>query len=100
MTGEDVEVVCGEWEIGKIPFSTSGEEYNLVMQIENIKRHPHYEIVRSRNGDQTQYVINDIAVIIVEAVDQRYFAKNQVYPACLPLGIFHNLSLQMSKVGK
>ena len=34
MTGEDVEVVCGEWEIGIIPYSTSGEKYNLVLTIE------------------------------------------------------------------
>ena len=36
MTGEDVEVVCGEWEIGDTPYSTSGEKYNIVLQIKVI----------------------------------------------------------------
>ena len=36
MTGEDVEVVCGEWEIGDTPYSTSGEKYNLVLPIKVI----------------------------------------------------------------
>ena len=30
MTGDDVEVICGEWEIGNIPQQESGEEYNVV----------------------------------------------------------------------
>ena len=36
MTGDDVEVVCGDWEIGKKAWSTSGEEYNVVFNIEVI----------------------------------------------------------------
>ena len=34
MTGKDVEVVCGEWEIGDKPYRTSGEEFNLVLNIQ------------------------------------------------------------------
>ena len=34
MTGGDVEVVCGEWEIGEKPYRTSGEDYNLVLNIQ------------------------------------------------------------------
>ena len=34
MTGEDVEVVCGEWEIGEKPYRTSGEDFNLVLNIQ------------------------------------------------------------------
>ena len=34
MTGDDVEVVCGEWEIGNEAWSTSGEEYNVIFTIE------------------------------------------------------------------
>ena len=34
MTGNDVEVVCGEWEIGNTPFSTSGEKYNSIFRIQ------------------------------------------------------------------
>ena len=34
MTGNDVNVVCGEWEIGTTAFSTSGEQYNVIFNIE------------------------------------------------------------------
>ena len=85
MTEIDAEVVCGDWEIGNKPFSTSGEDYNVVMKIKEIKRHPEYDI--SRGTGNTQYVINDIAAIIVEDdVYQDIFERNQIYPACLPLG--------------
>ena len=62
MTGEDVEVVCGDWEIGDIPYTTSGEEYNVVLPIQRIVRHPQFEIVRGNQS--SQYVENDIAAIV------------------------------------
>ena len=34
MTGGDVEVVCGDWEIGDKPYRTSGEDFNVVLNIE------------------------------------------------------------------
>ena len=34
MTGNDVDVVCGEWEIGTTAYSTSGEQYNVIFNIE------------------------------------------------------------------
>ena len=33
MTGADVEVICGEWEIGNVPQEESGELYNVILQI-------------------------------------------------------------------
>ena len=83
MTGEDAEVVCGDWEIGNKPYSTSGEVYNVIMQIKDIKKHPNYAI--SRGAGNTQFVTNDIAAIIVDDdVYQHLFERNQIYPACLP----------------
>ena len=34
MTGQDADVICGEWEIGNRPYSTSGEDYNVIFNIE------------------------------------------------------------------
>ena len=39
-SGSDVEVVCGEWEIGNTSASLSGEKYNIILPIVNIVRHP------------------------------------------------------------
>ena len=38
--GYDVEVLCGEWETGDTPSTTSGESYNIVLPIISIVRHP------------------------------------------------------------
>ena len=40
MTGFDMEVLCGEWETGATPASVSGEEFNVVLPIIDIIRHP------------------------------------------------------------
>ena len=34
MKGEDVEVICGEWEIGDAPMVDSGEDYNVIFRVE------------------------------------------------------------------
>ena len=34
MTGDDVEVICGEWEIGDATMSSSGESYNVIFNVE------------------------------------------------------------------
>ena len=39
-SGSDVEVICGEWEIGNISASLSGEKYNIILPITEIVRHP------------------------------------------------------------
>ena len=64
MTGDDVEVICGEWEIGNIPQQQSGEEYNVVLPIEKIRRHPNFEI--NQGVLRTNYLQDDIAVISVK----------------------------------
>ena len=40
MSGEDVEVICGEWEIGNRTLIESGEEYNVILSVDvNIQNH-------------------------------------------------------------
>ena len=82
MTGEDVEVICGEWEIGDATMASSAEKYNTIFSIEEIKRHPEFGI--SRGNNKTQFVINDIATIHVTPVDRSIFDENKIYPGCLP----------------
>ena len=82
MTGEDAEVICGEWEIGTYSQEESGEDYNIIFKIEKINIHPDFNI--SRGSANTNYVIADIATIHVEHVDEEIFEDNKLYPACLP----------------
>ena len=67
MTGNDVEVICGEWEIGNIPREKSGEKYNLVLAIEEIRRHPGFKI--DQNVLRTNYLQDDLAAIMVKVYD-------------------------------
>ena len=64
MTGEDVEVICGEWEIGNIPPEESGEAYNVIFLLETIIRHPKFQI--DQDVLKTNFLQDDIAAIIVE----------------------------------
>ena len=87
MTGQDVEIICGEWEIGNIPQQESGEEYNLILPIEEITRHPDFNI--SLTTLSTNYIQKDIAVIKVSNENQAkgIFVENKINPACLPTTI-------------
>ena len=64
MTGADVEVICGEWEVGNVPPDVSGELYNVILQVQEIRRHPGYEI--NQGVLRTNYLQNDLSVIFVE----------------------------------
>ena len=37
--GNDVEIICGEWETGNNSASDSGEKFNIIIPIERIERH-------------------------------------------------------------
>ena len=37
--GNDVEIICGEWETGNNSASDSGEKFNIIIPIERIVRH-------------------------------------------------------------
>ena len=57
MTGNDAEILCGEWQTGDTPPASSGERYNIVLNILEIIRHPGY--------NSSSYLVNDVAVFIV-----------------------------------
>ena len=77
MTGEHAEIVCGEWQT-----NTNGvEDFNILLPIEEIVRHPDYQIVRGE--ENSQYVSADLAVFKVDDTQLRR-TKQKVYPACLP----------------
>ena len=80
MTGEDGEIICGEWETGPTPASESGEEYNIILPIKNIIRHPEYKI--SRGDANSQFVSNDLAVFLVD--DEELTTSDNIVPVCLP----------------
>ena len=61
MTGNDAEIVCGEWETGDTAPTLSGERYNIVLDIHNIVRHPNYRV----NIESSAYLQNDIAIFKV-----------------------------------
>ena len=85
MTGEDAVVLCGEWEIGEFSQEESGEDYNIILPIREIVRHPDYQIVR---GDRnSQYVENDIAIVRVDDnILKDQYTNELINPACLPSG--------------
>ena len=64
MTGADVEVICGEWEIGNVPQEESEELYNVILQIQEIRRHPSFQI--NQGVLRTNFLQNDLSVIFVK----------------------------------
>ena len=63
MTGQDAEILCGEWETGDAPQTSSGEKYNIFLSINEIKKHPNYTV----NINSSAYIQNDIAVFKVDS---------------------------------
>ena len=79
MTGDDVEVICGEWDTN----ANTEEDYNVVLPIEKIIRHPDFDI--SRGELNSQFLANDIAVFHVRDDEFERLARiYKIYPACLP----------------
>ena len=81
MTGDDAEIICGEWETGPTPMEESGEKYNIILPIKNITRHPNYTI--SRGEANSQFVSDDLAVFFVEDEELKQ-SEDKVVPICLP----------------
>ena len=48
MGGEDVVVLCGEWEIGNFSADESGEDFNIELSVLEIRRHPNFKIIRGK----------------------------------------------------
>ena len=81
MTGNEAEIVCGEWETGTVSSEDSGELYNIILPIIRIVKHPKYHI--SRGELNSQYVADDIAVFKVDDKELKD-TNHDIYPACLP----------------
>ena len=62
LTRVEAEILCGEWETGDAPPSSSGEEYNIILNIREIIRHPEYTV----NIESSAYLQNDIALFKVD----------------------------------
>ena len=64
MTGDDVDILCGEWDSnGSNSASTSGEAYNIALTVKEIVRHPDYVV---NPGTEQSYLQNDVAVFKVD----------------------------------
>ena len=50
MSAEDAEILCGEWETGDIAQISSGEIYNVFLEIQDIIRHPDYTVNIETSG--------------------------------------------------
>ena len=87
MTGDDMEIICGEWETGPATASDSGELYNIVLPITDIVKHPHFDI--SRGELNSQFVAADIAVFKVND-DALKNTDQKINPACLPKNNLHH----------
>ena len=62
MTGNEAEIICGEWETGDASQSSTGELYNIILEIKEIVRHEDYAV----NVKTSAYLQNDIAVFKVD----------------------------------
>ena len=78
MVGRDVDIICGEWETGDTPREFSGEEYNVVMRVTGIARHPNF---RPDVGPEEG---SDIAIFKVKDSGLTNSRQMKIYPACLP----------------
>ena len=75
---DEVDIVCGEWELGPVPRTVSKESYNLVLQVTDIILHEKYD----NNGGPSNG--NDIAVFKVIEDQMKFAESKKIYPACLP----------------
>ena len=76
---ENLEIVCGEWSIGDTAPEEDGEEFNVPMDVEEVVRHPEYDLVKGPGGgsDIAVFKVNGLESILEENSDK-------IYPICLP----------------
>ena len=75
----EVDIMCGEWELGPVPITVSKERYNLILQVEEIVVHDKYDRkVGPENG-------HDIVIFKVKEDQMKSAESQRVYPACLPV---------------
>lgn len=82
MSGRDAKIVCGEWETGSVPKDISLEEYNIILEIEEIIRHPSFNTSKGAGP----LMGGDIAVFKVfdSKLKTETIKKYKLYPSCLP----------------
>jgi len=74
----EVDILCGEWELGAVPMSVSEERYNINLQLEEIVVHEKYNKKLGPSGG------NDIAIFKVNDKLMKNALSKRIYPACLP----------------
>jgi len=76
MVGQDARIVCGEWDTSQ----DDDEDYNIVLPILQIVRHPDYDpaVGVSKGSDLAVFKVNDEN--LKNAIDN----DCKVWPACLP----------------
>ena len=81
MTGDDVEILCGEWETGDTPRVLSDERYNVLLPIKDIVRHPNFNTSEGAGPIGG----SDIAVFKVDDSSIQSKASSlRLNPICLP----------------
>ena len=70
----DAEILCGEWHTGR----REGEDYNVVLPLEEIIRHPDFDATKGAAEG------SDIAVFKVSSGSLTFSKDLKIYPACLP----------------
>lgn len=70
----DAEILCGEWDTGR----REGEDYNVVLPIEEIIRHPDFGATKGAGEG------SDIVVFKINSESLQISKDLKIYPACLP----------------
>ena len=80
MDPNEVVILCGEWETGPAPQAFSGEQYNVVLEISEIIRHPAFDA-----GGLGVEGGSDLAIfkIVEEGLSNSSDLEN-INPICLP----------------
>ena len=78
MDGGDVDVLCGEWQLGRAPKELSDEEYNVFLEVTEIRRHPNFNasVGPSEGNDIAVFKVNDDNLARSQGLD--------IHPICLP----------------
>ena len=78
MIPEEVDILCGDWEIGPVPMQMSKEKYNIILPVEQIIVHGKYD---KQKGPTKRF---DIALFIVNDQSLKDARSKNIYPICLP----------------
>ena len=78
MDPDEMLILCGEWETGPAPKRFSGEEYNVVLKIKEIVRHPNFMPEEGVEGG------SDIAVFKIHGENDVAWSSKPIHPICLP----------------